>query len=218
MGMVRTPWPAAFTVVAVVHLVLNTAEATPWDSITKCLLAPMLVLWVLRARGPRILALALALCFVGDLFLTFSHAWFIPGMAAFGLAHVAFIMFFLSRGAGSALRRWWPAAVGYAGVGVAVLVWLWPGLDPSLRIPMTVYAALLAITATLSLSINIFAGFGALLFLASDAIIAMGEAGYSQPHPENLWIMALYLLAIFYLTSPFMGSEHIKRLRPDAAW
>ena len=37
----------------VVHLVLDVAGAEPWDSVTKCLLAPLLAGWVLAAGGPR---------------------------------------------------------------------------------------------------------------------------------------------------------------------
>lgn len=199
--MIRTPWPLVFSIMAIIHLVLNAAGQPPWDSITKCLLAPLLAVWVLRVRGPRILALALVLCFFGDLFLAFSHAWFVPGMTAFALAHLAFIAYFVSRGAVTAMRRWWPAAVVYTLVAVAMVWWLWNGLDSDLRVPVTVYAILLATTATTSLSIDRFAGFGALLFLISDAFIALGEAGYSRPEPAGVWIMALYLLGIYYLTS-----------------
>ena len=56
---VKSPWIAAFGVVAVVHLVLNAVDATPWDSVTKCLLAPLLVLWVIQLKSPGLLVLAL---------------------------------------------------------------------------------------------------------------------------------------------------------------
>ena len=39
---VKSPWIIGFGVVVVVHLALNAADASPWDSITKCLLAPLL--------------------------------------------------------------------------------------------------------------------------------------------------------------------------------
>jgi len=203
--MTRTPWPLAFGVFTVIHLVLVVAEASPWDSITKCVLAPILAVWVLRERGPRILALALVFCFFGDLFLTFP--WFLAGMGAFALGHVTFIGYFLSRGARAALASWWPAAVVYAVVTVAMVIWLWPGLEQGLRIPVAIYAALLATTATVALAVDRFAGLGALAFLVSDAVIAMGQADYWQPQPSDLWIMALYLLGIFYLTSASLARE-----------
>lgn len=43
MEAVRSPWLAAFGVVAAVHLVLNGVSVEPADSITKCLLAPLLL-------------------------------------------------------------------------------------------------------------------------------------------------------------------------------
>lgn len=207
MAMTRSPWPLAFGVVTTLHLVLNVADAWPWDSITKCVLAPILAMWVLRERGPRILALALVFCFFGDLFLTFPQAWFLAGMTAFALAHVTFIGYFLSRGARKALARWWPAALVYAVIGAVMVTWLWPGLEQNLRIPVAVYAALLATMATVSLAVDRFAGAGALAFLVADGIIAMGQADYWQPQPSGLWIMALYLLGIFYLTSASLARE-----------
>lgn len=205
--MIRTPWPLAFGIVAVVHLVLNGAEATPWDSITKCFLAPILVMWILRVGGPKILALALLLCFFGDLFMALPDAWFVAGMSAFALAHIGFIAYFISRGASTGFRQWWPAAVIYIVAVIGVVSWLWNGLDSGLRVPMTVYAILLVATAFVSLSVDKFAGVGGLMFLLSDTIIAIGKAGHSQPHPADLWIMALYLLGIFYLTSASLSLE-----------
>ena len=46
---VKSPWLIAFGVVSVVHLVLNAADVTPWDSITKCFIAPLLGLYQTRA-------------------------------------------------------------------------------------------------------------------------------------------------------------------------
>src|SRR5689334_9097582 len=93
---VKSPWIIGFGAVAIVHLVLNAVDASPWDSITKCLLAPLLIAWVIQLDGPWLLVAALAFCFGGDLFLEIE-SMFVVGMASFAAAHVCFITFFVQR-------------------------------------------------------------------------------------------------------------------------
>ncbi|RYZ57697.1 MAG: lysoplasmalogenase, partial [Proteobacteria bacterium] len=146
MNSLRSPWLAAFGIAVVVHLALVLAEAQPWDSITKCLIAPLLVAWVIEQHGPRLLAIALVLCLFGDLFLEIDGL-FIAGMASFAAAHVCFVTFFVRRGALDVLRRtvWIPLALAVG--AVLLLAWVWSGLEPGLRGPVVVYALLLASTA-----------------------------------------------------------------------
>ena len=60
-GPVARPYVVVFVAVLAVHLVLLAADLAPWDSVTKCLLAPVLVAWVVAERGPRLLVAALVL-------------------------------------------------------------------------------------------------------------------------------------------------------------
>lgn len=205
---IRSPWLAGFAVVAVVHLVLNATDAVPWDSITKSLLAPLLIGWVLEQRGPRLLAVALAFCFLGDLFLEFENL-FIVGMAAFAGAHVCFIWFFVQRGAVAKLReRPWIVLI-YVLAGLVVVAWSWGGLEPGLRPIIPFYAALLIGTAATALAVDVGAGVGGALFLLSDGIIALAEAGRFDPDAAltGLAIMTLYIGAILQLTVGILNKE-----------
>ncbi|MRK02724.1 lysoplasmalogenase [Aeromicrobium sp. S22] len=208
MNAVKSPWLIAFGVVAVVHLVLNGVEATPWDSITKCLLAPLLVGWVLEQRGPRLLAVALVFCCLGDLFLEIEDM-FTAGMAAFAVAHVCLITFFVRRGAIEQLRRKPLILVAYVVAAVALVAWCWGGLEPGLKPLVPVYAGLLLATAATALSTDLRAGIGGALFLVSDGIIALAEAGRIDQDATvtGLAIMALYILAIFFLTTGIVWRE-----------
>jgi hypothetical protein len=203
MNTVATPTDrllAAFAATALVHIGLNIADVSPWDTITKCLLAPLLVVWVLRAGGPRIIALALFFCFLGDLFLEFE-ATFLPGMVAFAAAHVCFISWFVSRGAVERIKRN-PLALGILGIAAVVLIaFAWGGLEPAMRAPVVIYALLLTTTAVTALATGRFAGIGALLFLVSDAVIALGIAERidSDGLLSKLTIMPLYAAAIAVL-------------------
>ena len=209
MDPVRSPWMVAFAAATVAHLSLLAADITPWDSITKCLLAPLLIAWVLQLRGPKLLVVALIGCFFGDLFLEFDEAWFPVGMAAFAIAHVCFIVFFVQRGAGERLKKmpWLP--VVFVIVGAALIAWCWTGLPSDIKPLVPIYAALLSGTAMTALAVDKRAGIGAVSFLVSDGIIAAGEAGRvdSEHAVVEVAIMALYITAIFLLTTGIMNRE-----------
>lgn len=209
MNAVKSPWLIGFGIVAVVHLILNGADVSPWDSITKVLIAPLLAAWVIEQGGPRLLVAALGFCFLGDLFLEIDDL-FIVGMAAFAAAHVCFIWFFVQRGAIEQLRRKPWILVIYVLAGIALIAWCWGGLDDGLKAPIPIYAALLIGTASTSLAMDVRAGVGGALFLISDGIIALGEAGrIDDTTGRGLAIMATYILAIFFLTTGILDREKV---------
>ena len=210
MGVVRSPWLLAFAAVSVIHLGLNIADASPWDSITKCLIMPLLAAWVFTEDGPRLIVAALLASTVGDFFMEFDDL-FIVGMAAFAIAHILFIRFFVSRGALGQLRRKPWIILMYAAAAVALIAYLWSGLEADLKPVVPIYAALLAATAATSLACDLRAGIGGALFLLSDAIIALGEAGKWQPQPEGFWIMLSYILALFLLSAGILAKERATR-------
>lgn len=206
---VKSPWLIAFGAVSVVHLVLNAADATPWDSISKCLIAPLLAAWVVEQHGPRLLVAALGFCFLGDLFLELGDAVFVIGMTAFAAAHYCFIRFFILRGALERLRAQpWILAV-YVVAAIGLVAWCWGGLETGLKPIVPVYAALLLGTASTSLASDLRAGIGGAFFLVSDGIIALGEADRidKDATASGLAIMGLYILAIFFLTTGILDRE-----------
>jgi uncharacterized membrane protein YhhN len=209
MTAVKSPWIVAFGVMAVVHLMLNGADAGPWDSITKCFLAPLLAAWVVQQKGPRALVIALVFCFFGDLFLELGDSVFVVGMAAFAGAHITFIRFFVARGAVDQLRRKPLILVVYAIAAVVMVVYVWTGLDVGLRPVIPIYAALLVGTAATSLATDVRAGVGGGLFLISDGIIALGQADRidNDATATGLAIMAFYILSIFFLTTGILDRE-----------
>ncbi|MEH3032653.1 MAG: lysoplasmalogenase [Aeromicrobium erythreum] len=210
----RSPWFRAFLVASALHLLLLGLDLSPWDSITKCFCAPLLAVWAWRAGAPHLLVDALVLCFFGDLFLELDGL-FVVGMAAFAAAHVCFVTFFVRRGAREAVRRAPWAALLYLVLAVGMVVWAWTGLDVGLRAAVPVYALLLVATAATSLAVDRVAGLGGALFLVSDGIIALGEAGRidSSDLLPRLAIMVLYLAGIAGLA---IGATRVTRARADA--
>ncbi|HUS22903.1 MAG TPA: lysoplasmalogenase [Aeromicrobium sp.] len=221
---VKSPWIIAFGVVLALHLLFRGLEIDPYQTITKCLLAPLLALWAWQLDGPRLLVTGLVFCFFGDLFMDIGASWFIAGMAAFALAHVCFITLFVQRGAIDALRdsfagteRWRASLVALYVVGaIAFVVWAWPGFPSDVRPAVPVYALLLTGTATTSIVLDTRAGVGAALFVVSDALIAVGWDQYGLAATwQRLVVMVLYLFGIFLITAGVLNRE--RRTRRIAA-
>ncbi len=201
-GPVARPYVVAFVAVLAVHLVLLAADLAPWDSVTKCLLAPVLVAWVVAERGPRLLVAALVLCLGGDLLLEVDGL-FVAGMASFAAAHVCLVTLFVRAGAVRERRPNPLLLVTYLLAGVALVAWAWGGLAADLRPVVPVYAVLLLATAVTSSCVDVLAGVGGALFLVSDGLIALGEAGRVDPGSATVSgaVMALYGAAIALLTA-----------------
>lgn len=200
----------AFAAMSVIHLGLNAVGVSPWDSITKCLIMPLLAAWVFTQEGPRLIVAALLISTVGDFFMEFDDL-FTFGMAAFAIAHICFIRFFVSRGALGELRKKPWIVVMYAAAAIALVAYIWSGLEAGIRPAIPVYAALLAGTASTSLATDGRAGLGGALFLVSDGIIALGEAGKWQPGPSSVWIMLFYILGLFFLSAGILNRERNTR-------
>ncbi|MCO7240574.1 lysoplasmalogenase [Aeromicrobium sp. CnD17-E] len=201
-GPVARPYVVVFVAVLAVHLVLLAADLAPWDSVTKCLLAPVLVAWVVAERGPRLLVAALVLCLGGDLLLEVDGL-FVAGMASFAAAHACLVTLFVRAGAVRERRPNPLLLVTYLLAGVALVAWAWGGLAADLRPVVPVYAVLLLATAVTSSCVDVLAGVGGALFLVSDGLIALGEAGRVDPGSAtvSVAVMALYGAAIALLTA-----------------
>ena len=146
--------------------------------------------------------LALALSLAGDVFLMLPSDRFVAGLAAFLLAHVAYVIG-LTRHDGSA------GALVVAAVPVVIVAGLLgarflraaraEGHDELVG-PLVAYMAVIAAMVTCALaSGNVLAAVGAALFMASDALIA--ETRFVGPRPgAPVAIMVLYHLGQAGLT------------------
>jgi uncharacterized membrane protein YhhN len=198
---VRSPRPvlAAFCAVAAVNLV-GAGTGTTWLMwLTKPLLMPLLAAYLLAAgRADRLVLAALGFATAGDVaLLRDGTGWFLAGMACFLAAHLCYIAAFARGGAARALRRPPLVAVpvAYAALSVAALAWMWPGLaEAGLAVPVAVYAAALATTATTAAAHGPRVAAGGALFLLSDLLIALDVSGVATPPGPPLWVMLTYAL------------------------
>lgn len=172
--------------------------------------------------------LGLMASLAGDVALLWPERGFLPGLVAFLLAHLAYIVAF-TRG----LRfgaRWAPFAV-YALVAAAILSQLWPGVPAPLRAPVLAYVVALACMAAQAAVVwqvargsadaarAQWAALGGLLFMASDATLAANK--FLAPVPAaSLWILASYWaaqLAIAGALAPPRASSPAPGATPAAA-
>lgn len=208
MELFKSPWLALFLIIAVAHLFTLGLELGLAANITKCLLAPLLAIWVIQQNGPWILVFALAACFLGDLFLEFeADIWFLVGMGAFAIAQITFIIFFLNDGAlKRLLNHWWIIPV-LAVIAIGLFALVWDGLPTPLRIAVPIYAFLLLSMGALAFSTDTRAGIGAALFVFSDALIALRVAEVLPRGSAmgSIVVMATYSAALFLLATGLMA-------------
>lgn len=143
-----------------------------------------LVAIVLRAAGASRyrtwIAAGLVASLAGDILLMLPQGLFVPGLAAFLLAHLCYIRAFTVDGAGwrAPLLPGVPVFVA----AIAVLIYLWPSLGP-MRMPVSGYVATITIMSWQAIARwwvrrtpdAAFAAVGSLCFLASDASLAINR-------------------------------------------
>lgn len=210
-------WPlVAFVVVAVTHLVALTWDLGPVAVVTKVLLVPLLVLWVLRTpERPRLLVVGLVLAWLGDVALELpGDAAFLLGLLLFLGMQVCYIRGFLALGAMDVLRRrWWiPAAYGVVWLGVNLV--LGPSLG-ALRWPMVAYSVALTVMAVAAAGVSVPVGVGGALFLVSDLLIAVGAADHDFAG-RDVVVMATYAAAQLLIVTGWVAAVRSSRPAPHA--
>jgi uncharacterized membrane protein YhhN len=135
-----------------------------------------------RAAAPasyrRWITIGLLASLAGDILLMLPGTLFVPGLAAFLVAHLCYITAFATDGAG--VRASLLPALPIVALAVMVLTYLWPSLD-ALRVPVVCY---IAVISTMAWQANArwiarrtpgaaYAAVGSVFFLASDASLAI---------------------------------------------
>jgi uncharacterized membrane protein YhhN len=179
---------------------LGSLTASPWWAWVLKPLTTLLILGAAAAglaeagRYGWLMLLGLALSLAGDLFLMLPRDRFIPGLASFLAAHIAYTVAFWGRS--PAFPAWgWAVAAVLAIIGL----FIYRRFVPALRAKGTVMliAVALYVTAILLMSLRglltgdpVIAA-GALLFLLSDAILGWNR--FAAPVPSaQVWIMVSY--------------------------
>jgi uncharacterized membrane protein YhhN len=211
---------AAFLLAALAALASPVWWPDQWlpFALLKTLTTVLVIVHAARRGHPgtpftRALRAGLVLSLVGDVALLWPQQGFLPGLVAFLLAHLAYLLAF-SRTVRLAARP--QAFVAYTLLAATMLWVLWPGLPGGLRAPVVAYvlclAAMAAQTATvwlvarqrgvaaIELALARRAALGGLLFLCSDALLAFNR--FHTPLPAaGLLILGSYWAAQWLIAS-----------------
>jgi uncharacterized membrane protein YhhN len=182
----------------------------PGSFALKALPALSLALLVLRnvagAQG-KLLFGGLLLSAAGDVILDIDRTGlFVPGLAAFLLAHVLYIAAFLRERAFSPARI---APLVLLAIYAGVLAWLLRDVPGDKIVPVMAY--LVVITAMAMSSLLMRRGHpliivGALVFVASDTIIAINR--FLAPIPNSmLYNIGVYFCAQYLIVAGFLVSQ-----------
>jgi uncharacterized membrane protein YhhN len=201
-----------FVLVSLVHLVTGFTDHVIVQQISKPLIMlSLLVYYVVSAKEERSLVVMLALIFslAGDVLLMYPDQ-FVTGLLAFLLSHIFYILAYRQHRSEPnentlqgvhRIRLAFPIVLAATGLVIV----LYPLLG-ELRIPVTVYATVLALMALQALfrygrttSESFWMVFsGAVLFMVSDSTLAIDKfmSPVSQSH---FWIMLTYITAQFLI-------------------
>ncbi|MCX5299225.1 lysoplasmalogenase [Streptomyces sp. NBC_00193] len=192
----------AFAAATAVDLGSLLADWHTGHLIAKPLLMPLLVVYVITRRAPRLLIAALLFGWGGDLALLFdADPAFLIGMGSFAAGHVCYLVLFGRRRTGPLL------GAAYAAALLSTVTLLWGDLPAELRIPVAGYSLLLTAMAYRSSALGRRAGLGGALFLLSDTLIATGVAEWPQLPRPDFWVMATYVAAQYLLATGALAPE-----------
>ncbi|MEO8856385.1 MAG: lysoplasmalogenase family protein [Burkholderiaceae bacterium] len=152
------------------------------------------------AAGQQVLLMAALLAsLVGDALLILPPRWFVPGLAAFLLAHLCYIALFRSAQPWFASRRALAATLAF---GAAMLAFVWSSLGEALKPAVSAYVVVIALMAAQAIGRAtrlrdgqaMAVALGACLFLLSDSLLAIDK--FVTPLPlAGLWILSSYYAA-----------------------
>jgi uncharacterized membrane protein YhhN len=157
------------------------------------------------------IAIGLLFSFVGDIFLLWPSLYFIHGLAAFLLTHIAYLIAF-TRDARFPARVWiW---ILYLAIAATLYAFLYPNLPVPLKLPVALYATLLSSMAAQAmgrfLAVKTKAGqsaaIGAVFFMLSDFLLA-----FNRFHTLIL-LAPILILILYYLGQWLIASSTRARL------
>jgi uncharacterized membrane protein YhhN len=218
-SITASPIPRALfllgAVVTLSHLANDFLDiGLPWGPVWKASGIVLLGLYALTRRA-WVTGVALLLCAAGDVFLELDGL-FVFGMAAFGLGHVGYIVCFLGwmRALGQN-RRDLAVALLVVAISVGLLVWFFPDMG-SLTVPGIAYQTIITLMVCTALLAKapMAARLGAVIFMVSDSLIALGLYKHLDVVPGSVWLT--YAIAQISIAWG-LGREIPARRAPKAA-
>lgn len=146
----------------------------------------LLTAFAIASGAPWLLVAALAFSTLGDLFLGMGEkTYLLPGMGAFALAHAAYVALFLPLAAGMPHMGDLFVYTLISAAAAGLIFTLWSGIAPAMKVPVLAYLAIILAMVALALQLPpalILVTTGALMFAASDAVLAVELFGLNPTH------------------------------------
>lgn len=216
--MARGMLMSAFVLVGVLNVIAEATSNANAITLTKPLLMPLLLAWLITLVGRwwpvplRWLAVGIVFAWVGDLALMGEgDTSFMLGIAAFLVMQVCYLVAFLRVPGPGLVRAWKIALIPYVLIWVGINAVVSAGVG-DMRIPVLVYSAVALAMAVAALDLVLRlpqplawrVAAGALLFVVSDALIAMTAFGPLVESPGwSAVIMAAYVAAQAMIVTGF---------------
>lgn len=211
-------WLFLFVLVSITELVSVTIGFPKVHTITKPLILPMLIAYLMAATElrNRYFFGAMVFCWAGDVLLMFSgEKFFIFGLVAFLTGHLLYVVSYRqmknSYGDGflstQKLRFSFPIIL--AGTGLVVVLFPYLG---GMKIPVMIYALVITVMALQALfrygfteKKSFYLVFvGALFFMLSDSLLAINK--FMNPLPvASLLVMSTYILAQYLIAEGYIA-------------
>ena len=153
---------------------------------------------------------AIIASFLGDVVLLFSgELAFLLGLAAFLLAQIMYAWVFAQEGSWRVFREL--GIIFLIGYGVGFVHFLWPHLQPDIRLPIILYAITICTMGVCALSRkpNVsrksfgWVVIGAFFFILSDSILALHRFAIDIPF-RQFSVMATYMLAQYLIVIGYL--------------
>ena len=192
------------SIIALIFAVLTIYAKLRENTVLQLIFKPLVILVIilmafLNSSSPiefyqKAILIGLIFSLIGDVFLIEQDRLFVQGLTSFLIGHLCFTLAFWS-------APNLPGAFFYIVYIVSFLSILWNKLG-NLKIPVSVYASVLAMMSWMALSRTInhhnhqtlFAFLGSIFFVASDSLLAFNK--FKKPFPfAHLFILATYFLA-----------------------
>ncbi|MBC8046473.1 MAG: lysoplasmalogenase [Fimbriimonadaceae bacterium] len=205
---------SAYMITAMVHLFCLAAQKEQAETISKILLMPFLIGYVIVSAGNTIkpalfLLIALLFSWAGDIILLNSgeDVYFMFGLASFLCAQIAYIFTFKKFSLKNTQRISGFYFVPFIIYATALFILVYPKLDTML-LPVALYTIIITLMGiaalarkgkTTSYSFQ-FVLIGAISFIVSDSLIAINKF-YNSFNAASICIMLTYIVAQYLIAT-----------------
>ncbi len=176
---------------------------------------------VLRDRDGLLLANSLTFSTLGDMFLGIDgERLFVFGLASFLIAHLLYIVLFVRNRSKSVISSAGQKVLAALVMifSVAMFAWLWPNLG-DLKLPVAAYLCAITgmgVTATRAGFRAPWVVIGAMLFIVSDSLIAVGK--FKSPiEYGNYLIWATYYIGQLFIALGFIREKNLSKVLNEEA-